>query len=166
MMRKLLVLVLVLGIASVANAALTIDEGAGSALPDGTLTIGIVSDDTSSWYGLLVIDPGGDGSLTNGVDLAAAGDLGSIMIFTYDIGIGFGYDMTADGLTVLPSAGTQFEVDWDTTGLMAGDSATISLYANGNTDTAVDTAVVTVIPEPMTVALLGLGGLFLLRRRK
>jgi hypothetical protein len=29
-----------------------------------------------------------------------------------------------------------------------------------------DSAQITVLPEPMTIALLGLGGLFMLRRRK
>ena len=50
--------------------------------------------------------------------------------------------------------------------LAAGD-ALVTLYgsADTNTWTAVDTVTIHQIPEPMTMALLGLGGL-LLRRRK
>jgi len=42
----------------------------------------------------------------------------------------------------------------------------IYLYAN-DLQTVLDTLTISqVVPEPMTIALLGLGGLFLLRRRK
>jgi hypothetical protein len=42
---------------------------------------------------------------------------------------------------------------------------TVGIYA-GDGVTLLDTAQVTVLPEPMTIALMGLGGLFMLRRRK
>jgi hypothetical protein len=44
------------------------------------------------------------------------------------------------------------------------DIATVNLYASDGV-TLLDSATIW-IPEPMTIALLGLGGLFLLRRRK
>jgi len=53
---------------------------------------------------------------------------------------------------------------WNAGGLVEGDALWIRLAADGPADLNIDNIRVT--PEPMTLALLGFGGLGLLRRRK
>jgi hypothetical protein len=60
------------------------------------------------------------------------------------------------------AAGDQFSLDY--VGAV-GDTATISLFVDPEYTTPVASVDVTVVPEPMTIILLGLGGLFLRRRR-
>ena len=44
-----------------------------------------------------------------------------------------------------------------------GDTATISLFVDPEYGVPADSVAITIIPEPMTIVLLGLGGLFLRR---
>lgn len=167
-MRKLLVLFLVLGLTSAANALLiTVDEQEGDSFDvDLTSTITVVSEDASSWLGYIIVEEGGAGSLENAVILDAAGDIGAATAYT-EIGWGTGYELTASmsptGVPAL-SAGSQFSFDY--VGAV-GDTATISLFDESDPTytTPVASVNVTVVPEPMTVLLLSLGALFLRRRR-
>ena len=164
-MRKMLVLILVLGLASAANALLiTVDEQEGEFFEVGiTSTITVVSEDASSWLGYIIVEEGGAGSLENPIILDAAGNIASTTAYT-EAGWGTGYELTAAmspaGDPAL-AAGSQFSFDY--VGAV-GDTATISLFVDEYT-TPVASVNVTVVPEPMTVLLLSLGALFLRRRR-
>ena len=165
-MRKLLVLFLVLGLASAANAMLiTVDGQEGESFEvDLTTTITVVSEDPSSWLGYLIIEEGGAGSLENVVILDAAGDLGAATAYT-EAGWGTGFELSASmGPAGDPAiaAGSQFSFYY--VGAV-GDTATISFFADPEYTTPVASVNVTVVPEPMTVLLLSLGALFLRRRR-
>lgn len=165
-MRKLLVLILVLGLASAANAMLiTVDEQQGDSFEvDITSTITVVSEDASSWLGYIIVEDGGAGSLENAVKLDAAGDIGAFTAYT-EAGWGTGFELTASmSPTGVPplAAGSQFSFDYIGS---VGDIATISLFLDPGYATPVASVSVTVVPEPMTVILLGLGALFLRRRR-
>lgn len=165
-MRKLLVLFLVLGLTSAANALLiTVDGQEGESFEvDLTTTITVVSEDASSWLGYIIVEEGGAGSLENTVILDAAGDIGAAAAYT-ELGWGTGYEISASmGPAGNPAiaAGSQFSFDY--VGAV-GDTATISLFVDPEYTTPVASVNVTVVPEPMTVILLGLGGLFLRRRR-
>jgi len=165
-MRKLLVLFLVLGLASAANAMLiTVDDLEGDSFEVGiTSTITVVSEDTSSWLGYIFVDEGGAGSLENVVILDAAGNIASATTFT-EVSLGTGYELTAamsPGGVPAIAAGSQFSFDY--VGEI-GDTATISLFIDPEYTTPVASVNVTVVPEPMTVLLLSLGALFLRRRR-
>jgi hypothetical protein len=174
-MKKLLVLMLVLGMATAANATLQLyidGSPIGSTLDVVTGTtarVQVHSNDATSYGGYLVLDdPGSDGALGNAAPTANAGDMGSMDAYSY-AGWGIGYTITtARSPSGTITAGVQHEADWDTSALDIGDSATVSLYdSRVSYYTPVDTLVMTVIvPEPMTIGLLGLGGLFLVRRRK
>jgi len=165
-MRKLLVLFLVLGLASAANAMLiTVDEQEGDSFEVNIKsTITVVSEDASSWLGYLIIEEGGAGSLENVVILDAAGDIGAASAYT-EAGWGTGFELSASmSPTGVPAvaAGSQFGFDY--VGAV-GDIATISLFTDPEYITPADSVNVTVVPEPMTVVLLSLGALFLRRRR-
>ena len=165
-MRKLLVLILVLGLASAANAMLiTVDEQQGDSFEVNIKsTITVVSEDASSWFGYLIIEDGGAGSLENAVKLDAAGDIGAFSAYI-EAGWGTGFELTASmspaGVPAL-AAGSQFSFDYLGS---IGDTATISLFLDPEFTTPVASVNVTVVPEPMTVLLLSLGALFLRRRR-
>jgi hypothetical protein len=166
MMRKTLVLILVLGLASAANAMLIkVDEQEGDSFEvDIKSTITVVSDDSSSWLGYIIIEEGGAGSMENVVILDAAGDIGAAAAYT-EAGWGTGFELTAsmspNGNPAV-AAGSQFSFDY--VGAI-GDTATISLFVDPEYTTPVASVNVTVVPEPMTVLLLGLGALFLRRHR-
>ena len=165
-MRKLLILFLVLGMASTANALLIkVDDLEGESFEvDVQATITVVSEDTSSWLGYIIIEEGGAGTLENVAILDAAGDIASSGAYT-EAGWGTGFELTAAaGPNNNPpvAVGTQFSLDY--VGEL-GDTATISLFVDPEYTTPVASVNVTVVPEPMTIILLGLGGLFLRRRR-
>ena len=165
-MRKLLVLILVLGLASAANAMLIeVDGQEGDSFEvDITSTITVVSEDASSWFGYIIVEEGGAGSLENALRLDAAGDIGAFSAYS-EAGWGIGYELTASmsptGVPAL-AAGSQFSFDYLGS---IGDTATISLFVDPEYTTPIASVNVTIVPEPMTVVLLGLGALFLRRRR-
>jgi len=165
-MKKILVLFLVLGMASAANAMLIkVDDQEGDSFEVNIKsTITVVSEDASSWLGYLIIEEGGAGSLENVVILDAAGDIGVASAYS-EAGWGTGYELSASmSPTGVPAttAGSQFSFDYVGS---VGDIATISLFTDPEYTTPAASVNVTVVPEPMTIVLLGLGALFLRRRR-
>jgi hypothetical protein len=197
MMKKLLVLMLVLGLAGVAQAVGSLDlvissRGPG---PDSTEPIDPVHEITimeSEWINMdIIYIPGTPVLFQCSVTITASGpgtlDISSltfpegawdfnyedIRVVTegkvYNIQESFGQTGTgvADGIAIdhilLHCDSPEGDVivtivDWVPAG--AG-----SLDYGGPVD-VIGTVIVHQVPEPMTVALLGLGGLFLLRRRK
>jgi hypothetical protein len=164
MMNRLLVLMLALGMATVANAVLIeVDGYIGEAIfpPDPVVTVIVVGEDTSSWLGYLIVDAGGSGWLSNAEVLPGAGDLASAVAYIDEPDWGLGYELTAAASpTGSIAAGPRFTVDYS-----RGEGrqwTTISLYLDPEYEVP---AAQVWIPEPMTVMLLGLGGLFLRRRK-
>jgi hypothetical protein len=174
-MKKLLVLVMVLGLAATANATLSIqlDGGAVPAVvAAGTHTISIVSSTATPWSGYLELESSeGAYAYDNTVGdwvgaIAATVHAGCSATENGPTNSGyFGvWQITSAGVPVpgpLTTAGTQWNVTYDAykTGTMG-----ITLYSDdwATVDTAVS---FTQTPEPITIGLLGLGGLFLRRRK-
>ena len=175
-MKKLLILVLVLGLASVANATLSlkIDDASVPGTIDILIgeTIQVYSSDASTWGGCIFITEGSQaGSLANGrlAELTAgqpgyAGDGGNIAAVT-EPGFGVGYLMAAGYTSDPPVAGVQMLIDFTALTADIGKTGVINLWIDPEYVTAEQSVNYTIIPEPMTVLLLGFGGLFLRRRK-
>ena len=169
-MKKLLVLLMVLGLATSAQAALTLTLSATSVLTGDTVTVGVSSDDGTQWTNMFVLsedtmmwtDPVAASYVLPWTIDASAGDSGSANVQS---GYPAAYLLQAAGTTTPAYAGTQFSIN--ISGTQVG-TIYISLQ-----DPTYQTEVTTngsplaleVVPEPMTIALLGLGGLFLRRRK-
>ena len=160
-MKKLLVLILVLGMASMANAALvTTVDGSEVAYGDDVLA-GMLGMETKTAI------PGFD------IEVTAAGDVEmDVSAISYPIVWELpSYLVGEPTPTNIRITGSQiFGADKGPGGLFVdvaftGVAGTLSFY-DWMTGTKVLLGSLNVVPEPMTIALLGLGGLFLLRRRK
>jgi hypothetical protein len=168
-MKRVLALMLILGIASTANAMYLEIDGistdSATLLKGSTASITIISEDNSSWLGYLIVEEGGTGALVNPSILDAAGNLSSANPYS-ETGWGIGYELTAaESFNAIPAldAGPQFSFDYS--GGLSGETATISLFMDPEYTIPADSMSVSIVPEPMTIALLGFGVL-LLRRRK
>ncbi len=164
-MKKLLALMLVLGMASFANAALILSINGDTtqdviSIPvSGNVTIDVyqTTDSPAEWW-LGYTGPGEWMRATAHLYIPPAPDT-----MVVDDG-GYGavwFQGRIPTATVNYDPGKWFDVDFHCTGL--GD-AIITLYA-ANGETVLDTATIHQIPEPAMIALLGLGGLFLRRRK-
>jgi len=170
-MKKLLVLMMVLGLATSAQAAISLSLN-GNPAPDETtiatstiVTIDVTSDDTMPYVTYLWMSTPATGEWVSGVTISP--EAGDDAVAEYDP---YGYgewrltaaDFPESGETEFVLPGTHFEIDFHC--LAVGD-ALIELYAD-DFSTVLDTITIhQVVPEPITIGLLGLGGL-LLRRRK
>jgi hypothetical protein len=180
-MKKLLTLMLVLFLASAANAiVVTFSTDGGSndsddvdlvATAGGSYTIDVLSDTGGTggvYWSYLEMDLPSDGTVadddpeTNITINTNAGNLADVTDYSVS-------DLLDVELFAGDSAGNivagihfTFSLDIDS----GWDETPFDIWLTGpNDDTYTEVAWLHVIPEPMTIALLGLGGL-LLRRRK
>lgn len=165
-MKRLSVLILVLALAPAVNAAfIQIGGQTGdtfNVLENTVITV--VSEDSESWLGYIIIEEGGGGVLTDATPLDAAGNLAAVSPYS-EAGWGTGYQLTvaqSPGGVPAIAVGPQFSVNFTGT---VGQTARISLFADPEFTVPISSVFVTIVPEPMTILLLGLGAL-LLRRGK
>jgi hypothetical protein len=174
MMKKLLMVLSILSLVSIASAAIVTFEyrnAAGTAaitevdmLVDADFTLAIMGDYDDEESGQLWIydryeneSHGSDvADMTGATKYAAAGGGGSISP----------YDTTYDGYVFNWGDPTGQDGDMFIIDLTASTTGTVTIgsYASDYV-TLLDSFSIDVVPEPMTVVLLGLGGLFLRRRK-
>jgi len=164
-MKKLLILALILGMASTADAALSLGGDINNNIyPNRWATVTVISDDTSNWTGYIGWDL--EGGVTGVVATSNAGEDALVTPDPYGW-VGWYEIEAADDSEPYDSVqpGVQFEISvyidypWEWI-------VNIDLY-DSDWATILDSGYVyCVIPEPLTFTMLGLGGLFLLRRRK
>ena len=169
-MKKLIVLMLVLGMTSSASALLvTLDPSGAAVLPAGSYNVDVVSDSDVVYSYLLAVPDKTYGSITSVTKTAKAGEDGSVIPFGDAMGYFSVYsiealDMTEPFDSVL--AGIQFQTVVNFTGAAVGENLTLLLMKYENDQFInLDSRTFEGVPEPMTIALLGLGGLFLRRRK-
>jgi hypothetical protein len=158
MMKKVLVLTLVLGLAGIANATLSLVPDAASIVIGDSVTISVVSD-TDASYGAW-LDPADNGVGTFG-DLMILSGAGVDASKDFSYAPWWGFEAKSFNPAAPIVAGSHFTIDF--TGTAEG-VATLTLYEFDGV-TPIQAVDITVTPEPMTLGLLGLGGLFLRRRK-
>ena len=168
-MKRVLALLLVLGLATSANAVYLQIDGMSTdtyELTQGsTASISIISEDDSSWLGYIVVPDESTSALSNPVIYDNAGNISSATQYT-ESGFGSGYELTAamsPGGNPAIAPGQQFSFDFS--GGMAGDTTTVYLYLDPEYTIPAGSIQISIVPEPITLALLSLGAL-LLRRLK
>ncbi len=160
-MKKVLVLMLVLGIASLANATTLLTWSADSVLMNvgGSVTVQLVASDNQPYDPMWVgVDASLVAEITSITKLAAASD-GVVVDETGSYPGWWTVEAFTNGSVNLVLAGDQFDVA--ISGLALG-TYVIGSDAYGTSDLLT----INVVPEPATMALLGLGGLLLRRRKK
>lgn len=170
MMKKLLVLSLVLGIASLANAWLvTIDKT--EALVGDTITMTIVAEQGDAQYKTVyagVAETEADNAILSYAGAMVGADAPSLSQVTgeYNWGTdGFeGADLDANSGSVpqVFNPGTWFTVDFSADAVGLGN---LYFYDYGTGEQADFAVNVVPVPEPATLALLGLGVLALRRKK-
>lgn len=164
-MKKVLILMLVFGMTSLAGASYDLvgtDQGGGNY--DMTLTSDGADPDE---YWALAIDSGGSLSgLAIGPDAPSLSALWGT--FAYNGVSGYFPGLTGElGPFATGQGETKVGGTYLTGSAFTGSSAWVYMYSSPDTSagswTVEDSAF---LPEPMTIVLLGLGGLFVRRRRK
>ena len=180
-MKKLLIFMLVFGLTSMAHAVAVVqlaeDDvtdglGIGESAQEITLTpdddtveISFYSSTADPWTRYFGVSPEtGIGTFSAWTIYPAAGDDATVSNDPYGY-TGYWYVEAKDAAEPFNlAAGEQFMISYTATSF-DNDVQTITLYNETWTAGGIDMLKITQIPEPITIALLGLGGLFLRRRK-
>ena len=158
-MKKLLVSMLILGFTTIAQAMPT-----WSLTADGIhVYVNVTTPDARKLYLALAVNPA-DGSLSNFAKGTEAPGNSASWGTLESVGLGsLGQGDLWDMVDTVYSDGVWLVANW---ALQSGKtSALVTVYEVDETRASTELANI-IVPEPTTIALLGLGGLLMLRRRK
>jgi hypothetical protein len=187
-MRKLVILMLVFGIASAANAALHISVGGNTNPKSSDIWLTVSQEITIDVWSDAIMKAGDDlagyaivsntqlGAMTAGAITTKYAPLSGFVLYQDAVSSGFPGLAAGDngpwGTMLFTGEVPQVDagdviIDGIILHCKGPGDVTIKLYSTDwGTAQLLDSVIIHQVPEPMTVALLGLGGLFLLRRRK
>jgi len=169
-MKKLFIVTLVLGMASVTNASLSI-VGPTEINEGDTVSIGIANTDPVAYIAYLGFGYVSEGGFEVsgpmyvgppgwpppvGIPPLPPDPIDDVIWYELDFGI---------PPEPFPEFPPGLWVTFDLTCMSAGVDVYVELL-DSDWFTPLDTLIIHQVPEPMTIALLGLGGLLVLRRRK
>jgi hypothetical protein len=156
-MKKVLVLLMIIGMVSAASAAIMDGFELNMKTPGVVTVVGLDLDEVID-IPLGLYDP--PGTISNPQVLEAAGDLGAVTQWDGYNGFDMQLFSTTGGGIVEPWVGDWFTFDY--TGSV-GDMVDVYEYESNAAGAYVGS--MEIIPEPITIALMGIGGLFLRRRK-
>jgi hypothetical protein len=167
-MKKLLVLLMVLGLVSSAQAALSLSLSATTVLTGGTVTVTISQDNQAFWDGYIILSEDtynwADPTLASWNDSIVTGGIGNLGFINPVSGYPgvYGTNVASNQVPNDVVAGDMFTIS-----ILAGTTAGTTYLAveDGSYNYLISDVALQIVPEPMTIALLGLGGLFLRRRK-
>jgi hypothetical protein len=168
-MKKLLALLLVVGMASAADAAVvglsvdgaTVSDGTEDISPGETITLYVVSDTANYPWLMEVSVLVSDATLGAPIFSTGAGTMAGYV--DYSDSIMWVYELSTAGAPGSIMAGLQWSMDLTAIPPPAPGWFTVNLGPYGEAPVS---SIEFFVPEPVTIALLGLGGLLVLRRRK
>jgi hypothetical protein len=177
-MKKLWVLMLVLGMTSMASATITslmnVQDDGGGMLSIQIPNLNNVDDGLGGYWALI----GNSSYPVTGGAIAATipaifapptssvfGDASGAGFWSPGIGVWGSFGTTTPVYSTSPAVFADSFV-WVDSGTYVGGEVNVYLYAIADDFGSVALINTYLIPEPITIALLGLGGLFLLRRRR
>jgi len=164
MMKAWFGVVLVLGLASAAAADLTLVGVPIEPIGVGdTVTITVANSRNGAYAGWLEIGTPDVATFETAPKFTEAGDPGGASLMKYWPQYGAWYEFTVVSFPPNPAVEAGDHIVVRIVGLSAG-TTNLNLYDSDGV-TLLDRCSIAVVPEPTTIALLGLGGL-LLRRRK
>jgi hypothetical protein len=169
MMKKLLIFVLVLGLASTANALLQLSVNGATDGPENvtvvdlepseTVVIDVYSDQPLPDEFWLVVDAGGTG-LVDILGWTLNIPPAPITMVLTDYGAGW-YNGAMPEPSATAGIGSWFDIELH----CLGEGDVDILLTDPTSYVLIDTVTLHQVPEPATMLLLGLGGLFLRRRK-
>jgi hypothetical protein len=170
-MKKILMFTIVMGFASAANAGIVLDLTSSNynVNPGEVVTLSVTSDTSGAggnYWSYLEMNLPSLVSVGTPVATAAAGNIASVTDYSSVSLLDVELAANDSGGNVV--AGLHFTAS-ATVSLSAVGGDVIAIWITGPNDGTYsmhDSVALTVIPEPMTMSLLALGGLGLLRRRR